>query len=550
MRKRGKHLFRWTVERKIGVFFTGAILVGLTVLILLQAHTERASLIALTLSDARIKTEMLATATRIGFSAGDDAAIETEFKPLADAEDTQLASVAAFDAKGELRFVDDNPRLTPHDLKDALAKAPEVLSGPKTVARVTDNHMIVIAPVVSPRNSKVLGALAIAWSLDRHNAAARTAVRDQSALAVAVGLVLTLVLAGLLRWMVGVPLRKMSAAMTQLAEGNIDLAIPCRERGDEVGEMAASVQVFRDNAETIRRLQQEQEEAKRAAEEERQAALLRLAADLEDRLKHVAEAVASRAGEVETRAHDMESFAEQTTEQSRAVATASEGASSHVQAMAAAAEQLSASIAELGRQAQETSRVAREAVGETESTAGSVSVLSTTASRIGKVVQLITDIAGRTNLLALNATIEAARAGEAGKGFAVVASEVKNLASQTERATDEITGQVTAIQKATDDVVAAIRVIGGTIDRVAHIAGEMTAALHEQDSATQQIARNAHEAAVGTAAVSTNISGVTEATSRTGDGAAIVREAATDLVRQSDLLEQSLAEFLSAVRAA
>jgi methyl-accepting chemotaxis protein len=207
-------------------------------------------------------------------------------------------------------------------------------------------------------------------------------------------------------------------------------------------------------------------------------------------------------------------------------------------------------VAEIGRQVDHSSRVAAEAVERAGRTNTSIEGLASAAQKIGDVVKLINDIASQTNLLALNATIEAARAGEAGKGFAVVASEVKSLATQTAKATDEIAAQIGAMQVSTGEAVTAIREIGEVIKRVNDVSTTIAAAVEEQGAATQEIARNAQQAAKGTSDVSTNISGVTQAAGETGTAATQVLEAAKSVAAQSENLRQRVDSFLGSIRAA
>ena len=220
-----------------------------------------------------------------------------------------------------------------------------------------------------------------------------------------------------------------------------------------------------------------------------------------------------------------------------------------MQTVAAAAEELASSIQEISRQVTDSTRIAGEAVSEVEQTSAKIQGLSDAALRIGEVVTLITDIAEQTNLLALNATIEAARAGEAGKGFAVVASEVKNLASQTARATQEISQQITGIQSATRDSVTAISSINRTIGRMNEITASVAAAVEEQGAATAEIARNVEQAASGTQDVSTNIQGVTAAAGETSLASRQIQDAARNLSAQSERLQAEVGRFLAEVRA-
>jgi len=342
----------------------------------------------------------------------------------------------------------------------------------------------------------------------------------------------------------------MTAAMGRLAEGDNTVDVPAQDRKDEIGAMARAVQVFKDNAIRMTQMRSEQETAGRRAEEEKRRTMQALADDFEASVRGVVEAVSSSASQMQTSAQSMSATAEESSRQATAVASASEEASSNVQTVASAAEQLSSSIAEISRQVMDSARIAGEASAEAGRTNASVEGLNDAAQKIGDVVELINDIASQTNLLALNATIEAARAGEAGKGFAVVASEVKNLATQTARATEEIAAQVTSMQEETTQAVGAIKGITETIGKVNEIATSISSAVEEQGAATGEISRNVQEAARGTQEVSSNITGVTQASQETGSAATQVLGAAGELSRQSESLRGQVEAFVKQIRAA
>ncbi len=276
----------------------------------------------------------------------------------------------------------------------------------------------------------------------------------------------------------------------------------------------------------------------------------RLADDFESKLKGVIDAVSAAATELQATAETMTITAGESSRRATAVAAASEQATTNVQTVAAAAEELSKSIIEISRQVDGSTTVAGKAVEEAKRTDSRVHALSEAAQKIGEVVQLINDIASQTNLLALNATIEAARAGEAGKGFAVVASEVKSLASQTAKATEDISAQVNAIQAATRDAVEAIRSIGATITQISETSTTIASAVEEQGAATQEIARNVQQAAAGTHEVSDNIAGVTTAAGETGAATSQMLGAAKELAGQADMLRREVGDFFTRARAA
>ncbi len=344
------------------------------------------------------------------------------------------------------------------------------------------------------------------------------------------------------------PIKDMTQAMDVLAHGDTSIKVPALDRVDEIGEMARAVQVFKDNAMEMDRLQREQEELKKKAEGDRKAAMARMADSFEASVHGVVEGVSAAAEEMQHTAEAMTATAQETSGQASAAAAAAEQASANVSTVAAAAEELSASISEISRQVAQSTQIAGSAVDEARRANQMVEGLLEAAQRIGEVVNLINDIASQTNLLALNATIEAARAGEAGKGFAVVANEVKHLATQTAKATEEIGAQISGVQQATKGAVDAIHGIGDTIGRINEIAAAISAAVEEQGATTQEIARNVAEAAAGTQEVTGNVAGVTQTANETGQCAAQVLQSANDLSNQSDKLRQQVDQFLSTIR--
>jgi len=345
------------------------------------------------------------------------------------------------------------------------------------------------------------------------------------------------------------PVNVLAAAMTRLAQGELDVDLDAADRGDEIGVMARAVRVFKENMVRTSELAARE----RAAVDQRAARATHIG-ELTDRfngdIASAIETVISAASQLESTATLMSKAAGRTSEEAAGVAEATDSASSNVKTVAASIEELSGSVAEIGRQATQSAEVARKAAVDGRRTNETVHGLSLAAEKIGDVVKLISEIASQTNLLALNATIEAARAGDAGRGFAVVAAEVKGLAEQTAKATDDIRGQIGAIQVSSGEAVSAIQGITATISEISEIAASIASAVEQQNGATQEIARNVQHAAQGTGAISDNIRGVRAAANESGAAASQVLGASKELARQSDNMRRHVDTFIRSIKAA
>lgn len=503
--------------------------------------------------------------------------------------------------RSDSRFSEESTILKREVRSDAVTAA---LAGKSGIQEIEDYRGIAVESVYGP-----LDFMGTRWAviveMDSEEVEAPiVGMRNQMLLMVLGLAAIATVLGFLIARGISRPIAQITASMKVLAGGDNDVEVPFHDRGDEIGDIAGAVQVFKDNAiegerlraekveqdrkaeeaerqaekekaererleaERLREEEQRAEDAKKQAEEEdaererveaerekeaaekRRADMLKMADDLEANVGSIVDSVAASATQMQGSATSMASAAQEASAQATTVASASEQTSANVGTVAASAEELSGSITEISRQVALSSEIASEASDKAAKTNETMKGLAAAGARIGEVVNLINEIAEQTNLLALNATIEAARAGEMGKGFAVVASEVKTLASQTSNATQEIAEQVNSVQQETANAVEAIEEIATVVGRMTEISTGIASAVEEQSSATEEIARNVEEAASGTREVSSNIVSVTQASDSTGQSAQEVLSASGQLSDQMSSLKGNIDNFLAEIRAA
>ena len=433
-----------------------------------------------------------------------------------------------------------------HKLVKSVLSMADIDQNAALTMKISKNETYLLAlKMLSDLNDKGKLAVDAVYAKAKNQA---NATEDLFLVIVIGALTVSLAITWLLSSSLGRAMNNLAHAMIRLSKGELDVEVPYADYKDEIGTMARSLEVFKQNAREVEELRQAQDEAEVRRQQEKKEMMARLANDFDAEVSGAVGTVSGSASGLQKDSVSLSSAAQQTKAQAHKVEEATGIASQNMGTAASAAEELSASIQEIARQVEDSANVTKLAVTEVANTNEMISGLASTTDKIGSVVSLIQEIASQTNLLALNATIEAARAGEAGKGFAVVASEVKLLANQTAKATEEISAQISEVQKGTANSVTAMTTIGDTITRLSEVSSRIAAAVEEQSAATQEISRSIALAARSASDVAEAIVDVKQAADQTEILSEGVLGASKSLLADSDGLKASIGRFLNRVR--
>jgi methyl-accepting chemotaxis protein len=543
----------WTLGRKLGAIILLGLVLGFAIVLVLQYYAQRESI----LDNARINraaiAELIANQVAGGVKFKKPEAIANGYQRYFANPESAVASIAVFGPDDAILSKADSKELPPVDLASVLATAKPAIESAGRYDSLAGDDMILFIPVMDGHGEKArrVGTLGIAWSVTPVER--RIASQMLTTLAIVFGVLVAQLTVILLvtRAAVITPVRRLvgvigAALSVEELRRQLDRIL---RRHDEMGDIGRALIAFRDTTAEIESLREAKMAADAEAALERQRNAESLAASFRHTVGSVAEALASSIGEMQKAAEQLSAAADETEAKCAAAVAGAEATSHNVDTVASAAQELSASVNEISRQVADSATYASNAAAGSERSDGQIATLNHSVAKIGQVAQLISDIAGQTNLLALNATIEAARAGAAGRGFAVVASEVKSLATQTGKATEDISQQILAVQEATVGTVAVLQDILGKIREIHGLSSAITAAVEEQQAATQEIARSAQGAAASTQEVFGHVREISGSAAITRDVAAAIRSHSSRLMSDTDRFRGEIANFLANIAA-
>lgn len=392
---------------------------------------------------------------------------------------------------------------------------------------------------------------AIIGEIDRAEAYAPIAVLRDQLLYIIAGIVAVMIVVGtIFARTITNAITHITEAMRKVADGDLDTEVPSLYRKDEVGEMASALQVFKENAQTMKQMEAQDAIKKAEAEREKKAMQDKLANEFEQNVKSIVNLVAAAATELSQTAESMVSTIKDGVQKTSEASGAASSTSANVQTVASAAEELSASVREISGQLQKTTSLVNQSSEKAQNADNLANALTAASEKVSTAMEMIANISGQINLLALNATIESARAGEAGKGFAVVASEVKNLASQTDKTVVEIHGVIEEMKNASQAIITALSDIKGSVGSISEAASSVASAVEEQSATTNEIARSMQTAAAGTQTISSDLQNVSSTSMQAGTASEQMLAASKELSQQAEMLNSQVDEFLRRIRAA
>jgi methyl-accepting chemotaxis protein len=544
----------WSVGRKLGAIILLGLVVGFAIILALQTIAQRDSIAANAAINRAAIAQLVATQVSGGVKFKKAEAIANGYQRYLQNPESALASIAVFGADDTVLSKADANDLPPVDLVALLGTAKPVVVASGNYETTVVGNMVLFVPVMDGQGDKArqVGNLAMAWSMAPIEV--RLHRQLMTTLAIVLG-VLVVQLACILfavRAVVTKPILRLVALMRgeddvnvlQMKLGSIS------GRGDEIGDIGRALVEFRHTSTEVERLRHEHTEGATRNAAERREMSQRLATNFQHTIGAVSEALSSNITEMQKAAEQLSAAADATEAKCASAVSGAEATSHNVDTVAAAAEELSASVSEISRQVSDSAQFASNAAAGSERSNQRIVTLNDAVAKIGQVAKLISEIASQTNLLALNATIEAARAGEAGKGFAVVASEVKSLATQTGKATEDISQQIGAVREATDGTVEALQEIVGKIQDIHGLSASISAAIEQQQTATREIARSAQDAAGSTQQVYTSVRDINGSAVTTREVAAGIQRRSADLLAETERFRSEVAKFLAGLAAA